>query len=78
MRAHWVIENQLHWTLDISFREDESRLRRDNAAANFSVFRHIAMNALRQEKTDKKGMKAKRFRASLEPGYAEKVAAAIF
>jgi predicted transposase YbfD/YdcC len=78
VRAHWAIENQLHWTLDISFREDESRLRRDNAAANFGVFRHIALNALRQEKTDKKGIKAKRFRASLEPDYAEKVASAIF
>jgi len=78
VRKHWHIENQLHWVLDISFREDESRLRRDNAAANFVVFRHIALNVLRQEKSDKKGIKAKRFRASLEPDYAEKVMAAIF
>lgn len=65
VRKHWAIENQLHWVLDVSFREDESRVRRDNAPENFAVFRHVAMNGLRKEKTCKKGVKAKRFNLSM-------------
>lgn len=78
VRSHWAIENKLHWVLDVTFREDESRVRRDNAAENFSVFRHISLNALRQEKSYKKGIKAKRFKAALEPSYAEKVIQDVF
>jgi len=78
VRKHWSIENQLHWVLDISFREDESRVRRDNAPENFGVFRHVAINALRNEKTCKKGIKAKRFKATLQPDYAQKVLNGIF
>ena len=43
-RQHWGIENSLHWVLDISFREDESRIRRDFAAQNAATLRHIALN----------------------------------
>lgn len=78
VRKHWSIENQLHWVLDVSFREDESRIRRDNAPENFGVFRHVAINALRNEKTCKKGIKAKRFKATLQPDYAQIVLNAIF
>ncbi len=49
VRGHWGIENQLHWVLDIAFREDESRLRKGNGAQNFAVLRHIALNLLKQE-----------------------------
>lgn len=78
VRKHWSVENQLHWILDVSFREDDSRVRRDNAAENLGVFRHIAINSLRNEKTCKKGIKAKRYKAALQPDYAHVVLNGIF
>lgn len=78
VRSHWAIENKPHWVLDVTFREDESRVRRNNSAENFGVFRHIALNALRQEKSYKRGIKAKRFKATLESSYAEKVIQGVF
>jgi predicted transposase YbfD/YdcC len=47
-RGHWSIENQLHWQLDVSFQEDESRVRRDNAPQNLSVIRKLALQLLNQ------------------------------
>lgn len=78
VRKHWSIENQLHWVLDVTFKEDDSRVRRDNASENFGVFRHVAINALRKEKTCKKGIKAKRYKAALQQDYAQKVLNGIF
>lgn len=78
VRKHWSIENQLHWVLDVSFREDDSRIRRDNAPEIFGVLRHVAINALRNEKTCKKGIKAKRYKATLQPDYAQTVLNGIF
>jgi predicted transposase YbfD/YdcC len=48
VRAHWGIENSLHWVLDVAFREDECRKRKDNSAENFAVLRHITLNLLKQ------------------------------
>jgi predicted transposase YbfD/YdcC len=48
VRGHWLIENQLHWTLDVTFAEDQSRLRRGHGARNMAVVRHFAINLLRQ------------------------------
>jgi predicted transposase YbfD/YdcC len=59
-RNHWKIENQLHLVLDIAFREDESRVRKDHSAENLAVLRHVALNLLKQEKTAKGGINAKR------------------
>lgn len=72
-RSHWKIENQLHWVLDIAFREDESRVRKDHAAENLAVLRHIALNLLKSEKTAKGGIHAKRLQAGWNNDYLLKV-----
>lgn len=72
-RGHWKIENQVHWVLDIVFREDHSRLRKDNGAQNFAILRHIALSLLQQERTAKVGVKAKRLKAALDQAYLLKV-----
>jgi predicted transposase YbfD/YdcC len=68
-RSHWKIENQLHWVLDIAFREDESRVRQDHAAENLAVLRHMALNLLKNEKTAKGGIRAKRLQAGWNNDY---------
>lgn len=73
VRRHWGIENGLHWVLDIDFREDESRVRKDNAPENFAVLRHIAVNLLKQETSLKVGIKAKRMTAAWDRDYLLKV-----
>jgi len=77
-RSHWQIENGLHWTLDIAFREDESRLRKGNAAQNFAILRHIALNLLKKEKTLKVGVKNKRLKAGWDNRYLLKVLSGLF
>ena len=72
-RAHWGIENSVHWVLDIAFREDESRVRKGNGAQNLAILRHIALNLLRQEKSAKCGVKAKRLKAGWSEAYLLKV-----
>ena len=76
VRAHWGIENRLHWSLDVSFNEDQCRLRVGQAARNLAVVRKIALNQLRLEKTLKLGVKGKRLRAGWDPAYLLKVLAA--
>lgn len=73
VRAHWGIENSLHWVLDMSFREDESRIRTDHAPANMAVLRHIALNLVRGDQTRKVGVKASLKKAGWSTDYMGKL-----
>jgi predicted transposase YbfD/YdcC len=73
VRTHWSVENGLHWVLDVAFQEDQSRLRRDHAAENMAVLRHLALSLLRQESTCTNGVKVKRRKAALDEDYLTKV-----
>ncbi len=76
IRNHWQIENSLHWVLDVTFREDESRIRKENASQNFAVLRHIALNMIKKETSLKKSIKSKRLRAGWDNDYLLKVLSA--
>lgn len=69
IRNHWSIENSLHWTLDVTFGEDESRIRKQNSPENFALLRRLAINFLKQEKTSKQSLKMKRYRAAMDNNY---------
>jgi predicted transposase YbfD/YdcC len=73
VRGHWAIENQLHWSLDVSFSEDACRTRSGEAAENLAVVRHIGLNLLKQEKSCKMGLKGKRLKAGWDESYLLKV-----
>ena len=77
VRAHWGIENSLHWVLDIAFREDESRIRAGNAAENMNMARHIGVNLLKQEKSCKMGIASKRKKCGYDMAYLYKVLAGL-
>ena len=76
IRSHWGIENELHWCLDVAFREDESRLRKGDGAQNFSFLRRLALTLLKRETTAKMGLKAKRHKAGWDNDYLLTVLAA--
>jgi predicted transposase YbfD/YdcC len=73
VRGHWSVENKLHWVLDVSFAEDQSRQRKDHSAENFSRLRRIALNMLRRETTKKRGIKGKRLNAAWDHDYLLKL-----
>ncbi len=68
-RAHWGIENGLHWVLDVAFDEDASRARLDNSQATWVALRHLAVNLLKRDKALKVGVEAKRLRAGWDRDY---------
>lgn len=59
VRSHWAVENSLHWVLDMVFRDDECRVRTENAPANFTTINHIATNLLRRP-TNKDSLRSRR------------------
>lgn len=69
VRQHWGVENALHWVLDVSFREDDCRIRQGHGAQNMAVLRHMALNLLRREAGHKRGIKARRKRAGWDRDY---------
>lgn len=73
VRSHWGIENNLHWQLDVTFQEDQSRLRKNHADKNFSILRRTALSMLKNEKTAKVGIKNKRLTAGWDESYLEQV-----
>lgn len=72
-RAHWNIENKLHWSLDVAFREDANRTRLGHSSENLSLLRQIALNCLKNETTLKRGIKTKRLKAGWDEKYLLKV-----
>jgi predicted transposase YbfD/YdcC len=73
VRGHWSIENSLHWQLDVTFQEDQSRLRRGHADANFSILRRTALSLLKNNRTLKVGVKNKRLNAGWDQDYLQQV-----
>jgi len=73
VRGHWAIENQLHWCLDIGFREDDCRVCEAKSAENLATLRHIGLNLLKQETSCKLGIKSKRKKAGWNESYLLKV-----
>ena len=72
IRDHWAIENRLHWVLDVTFREDQSRLRKGFGARNMAVARHFALNLVRSA-VDAKSLKLRRKRAAWASGYLNQI-----
>ena len=73
VRAHWGVENGLHWSLHVNFREDDCRVRKGYASENFATIRHIALNLLKKDKSFKGGLKTKRLRAGWVHDYLLKI-----
>lgn len=69
VRAHWSIENGLHWVLDVAFREDACRVRTGAADQNLAVLRHLALNLLKHDTSVKIGIQAKRLKAGWDTAY---------
>ena len=78
IRGHWGIENKLHWSLDVTFREDHLRQRVGHSAENLSRIRRLALSLLRQDKSVRVGAKAKRLKACLEEEYLLRVLCRAF
>ena len=72
LRAHWGVENRLHWVLDVVFHDDLVRLRTGHGPQNMAIVRHMTMNLIRA-KNDRHSLKTQRKRANLSPHYLEQI-----
>ena len=68
MRGHWLVENALHWILDVVFNDDQSRLRKGHGARNMAIVRHFALNLVRAV-SDKRSIKLRRKKAGWSTDY---------
>ena len=73
VRSHWGVENSLHWVLDVTFQEDRSRIKKENAPENFGLLRRLALCLLKKESSSKRSIKGRRLRASWDQGYLQRV-----
>ena len=73
VRSHWAVENNLHWSLDVIFREDASLKKKDHSALNFNIIAKMALTLIDQEKSTKKSKPSKRLLAALDDGYRAKI-----
>jgi predicted transposase YbfD/YdcC len=73
IRAHWAIENDLHWTLDVQMNEDQCRVRKGHGAENLAILRRFALGRLKNEKSIKVGVKNKQLRAGWDDSYLLKL-----
>ena len=71
VREHWGVENPLHWTLDVTFREDQSRARSKNAAQNLATLRRIALNLVKADKSKNNSLRGKRLLAALDEEFLQ-------
>lgn len=69
IRAHWGVENKLHWILDVQFGEDQSRKRYENSTENYSIIMKMALNILKNETKTKQGIQGKRLKAGWNENY---------
>ena len=72
-RCHWRIENNCHWVLDVSFAEDQSRIRKDHGAENFAWLRRMALSLLKRVKGVKGGVRCRRLKAGWDTTFLERV-----
>ena len=73
VRAHWGVENKVHWILDVVFAEDASRTRTGHGQQNLATMRRIAINMLNQEQSRKESLKGKRQLAGWDESYLERI-----
>jgi len=78
VRQHWGNENGLHHVLDVTFREDEQRMRLNNSAQNMTLMRRCVVNLLKQETTGKRSIRGKRLKAGFDFPYLKTVLAPTF
>lgn len=77
VRGHWGIENSLHWVMDVTFREDESRIHKDYGGENVSWLRRLAITLLKHDTSRKDSIRAKRIRAGYNVNYLQEILNAI-
>ena len=73
VRGHWGVENPLHWSLDVTFKEDNSRARTKNAAQNVATLRRIALNLVKNNPNKKYSVRQRRILAALDEQYLQKL-----
>lgn len=73
VRTHWSVENALHWTLDMTFREDDSRMRRGYSAENFAMMRRIALSVVKRDTDSKRSLKRRRKICGYDDEYLERL-----